>query len=91
MEWEVKHLIDHLRQKSPKDIVCATIWSREDVPYILSELSSDGYDTSSADVDELWDKAREIILDSEDKTISVLSDELYYTFRQAIDKETANV
>ena len=47
--------------------------------------------TSSADVDELWDKAREIILDSEDKTISLLADELYYTFRQAIDKETANV
>ena len=91
MEWTVKRLIEHLKTMNPKDIVCATVWSREDVQYILAELSNDDLDTSSADVDDLWDKAREIIFESEDRAVSFLADELYNTFKKEIDKETANV
>lgn len=90
MEWTVKRLIEHLKTMNPKDIVCATVWSREDVQYILAELSNDDLDTSSADVDELWKEARDIIFETEDRTLGSLWDELSSTFELALKKETTN-
>lgn len=90
MEWTVKDLINHLKKMNPKDIVCATIWSREDVQYILSYIGTDGQSISSAEVDALWAKVRDTIFESEDRHGGLLWDEISYQVELALKKETTN-
>lgn len=90
MEWTVKRLIEHLKTMNPKDIVCATVWSREDVQYILACIDDDELDTSKADVDAIWVEARERIFEASDTEGGFLWDEITSLVERSLRKETTN-
>lgn len=90
MEWTVKQLINHLKTMNPKDIVCATVWSREDVQYILACTDDDELDTSSADVDALWAEVRERIFEADETAGGFLWDEITSLVERSLRKETTN-
>lgn len=89
MEWKVKKLIEHLSVMNPNDLVFATIWSSADIEYLLADMASEGVDTKSADVDDLWDEALDLLTYASDNEISHVNDELYYMVQESLKREAA--
>ena len=91
MDWKVKKLIEHLSSMNPNDVVFANVWSKRDIEYILADLAGEGLDTSSADVDALWEDAVELLANASEVENGHVSQELFYLVEQSLRKETANV